>query len=82
MKKLILISFIALSASCCNSIEGTSKKILNNNSDLELLFEHDGCKVYRFRDMREYRYYTDCRGSVSWSEQQGKITVDQSISTQ
>lgn len=34
---------------------------------VELLFENDGVKVYRFRDGSRYLYYTDARGRVEWS---------------
>jgi len=31
--------------------------------DLKLLFEHDGCKIYRFSDKKVDHYYSDCRAS-------------------
>jgi hypothetical protein len=45
-----------------------------NNPDIavSLLFEHDGCKVYRFVDEGTYRYFTNCKGSTSWEESCGK----------
>jgi hypothetical protein len=33
----------------------------NPNIDVELLFEHDGCKVYRFND-HSYHYFARCDG--------------------
>lgn len=50
------------------------QKIESSNSDVEveLLFEHDGCKVYRFFDGGSAKYYTDCRGQVQWDETHGK----------
>lgn len=41
------------------------------------LFEHEGCKVYRFRDAYAVRsvYYTNCAGrssTTSWNESCGK----------
>ena len=51
----------------------------NGNVKLELLFEHDGCKVYRFMDFGEPVYYADCRGSGStttsmkWDHIEGKV---------
>lgn len=35
----------------------------NPNVEVQLLFEKDGCKIYRFYDGR-WIYYTDCRGKV------------------
>lgn len=52
----------------------------NPNYNVKLLFENDGCKVYRFLDQQsyEYVYYTDCRDngstvtSMQWQERRGK----------
>lgn len=38
----------------------------NPEISVQLLFEHEGCKVYRFVD-EGYRYYTTC-GGVEWDE--------------
>ena len=32
---------------------------------VEYLFEHDGCKVYRFRDDFNYVYFTSCKGETT-----------------
>lgn len=40
----------------------------NNGVQLELMFENDGCKVYRFTDFGEPVYYADCRGAKSQNE--------------
>ena len=32
---------------------------------VEYLFEHDGCKVYRFRDNGNYVYFTSCKGETT-----------------
>jgi len=31
---------------------------------VDYLFEHDGCKVYRFYDRGNYVYFTNCRGEA------------------
>lgn len=36
----------------------------NRNYTLALLFEHEGCKVYRFKDGDRFVYWTDCRGKL------------------
>jgi len=36
----------------------------NSEFNLELLFEKDGCKIYRFLDGGRAVYWTDCRGKV------------------
>ena len=37
-----------------------------NNQDykVDYLFEHDGCKVYRFWDRDYYVYFTNCNGEA------------------
>jgi hypothetical protein len=32
--------------------------------NVELLFEKDGCKVYRFEDGSRYIYWSDCSGKM------------------
>ncbi len=50
--------------------------------ELVFLFEKDGCKVYRFYDESYHRYFTDCRGSVSWVDTQSKRSVHQDVPTE
>ncbi len=51
----------------------------NNGVEVELMFENDGCKVYRFMDFGEPVYYADCRASGStqtstkWGHMVGKV---------
>jgi hypothetical protein len=40
---------------------------------VEALFTHEGCTVYRFYDAGT-RYFTDCRGSTQWDERSGKTS--------
>lgn len=65
---LILLFFLAL-LSC---VEDAQQQIQPNNTGikLELLFEHDGCKVYRFLDGTRYVYWSDCRGNMQTSHYQ------------
>ncbi len=37
----------------------------NRTYTVEYLFEHDGCKVYRFRDNGNYIYFSNCNGNVT-----------------
>jgi Domain of unknown function (DUF4884) len=41
-------------------------KTASNNKDYKVsfLFEHDGCKVYRFEDRGEFIYFTSCNGET------------------
>jgi hypothetical protein len=68
---LTLKSFMLLIASAmivsCSIQQPISKTSPENNRtcDIEYLFEHDGCKVYRFRDMGQNIYFTNCQGIVT-----------------
>ena len=83
MKTLKLITAISIMMlSGCRVDKGVKEvKTTNTSFDVELLFEVDSCKVYRFRDCGEYRYFTTCQGSLSWSEYQGKRNVNIEIPT-
>lgn len=81
MTKTLSIFLALFLLSACVKREEGEAVTTNSNFKLERLFTHDGCTVYRFYDAR-YRYFTDCRGSVSWSESCGKnCTSDQDVET-
>jgi len=73
----ILVMALLFFAGC--SKEGI-EKMQTNNSEIEvtLLFEHDGCRVYRFFDDGR-KYFTNCN-SAFWEEryQCGKTTCKRS----
>lgn len=71
MKYLVLLLALTACQENAKSIQQTD----NSNFQVDLLFEHDGCKVYRFYDHRSV-YYTDCSGSVQTTHTSGKTTVD------
>ncbi len=61
---------LVLTAGCITQ-HPITKEPAENNSDytVEYLFEHEGCKVYRFKDHSSagtyYVYYTNCNGDVT-----------------
>lgn len=59
------LALLALSA-CAVSEKPISQTFPPNNPTykVEYLFEHDGCKVYRFRDEFNWVYFTNCRGET------------------
>jgi hypothetical protein len=36
----------------------------NKTYEVDYLFEHNGCKVYRFYDRGNYVYFTNCNGEA------------------
>lgn len=60
---------------CANDPVATSSTT-NAAIKVELLFENDGVKVYRFTDCGRYIYFADARGATSWSVSKGKSGTD------
>ena len=78
-KAMIILTAIGLQA--CSETPVKSD-VVGNGVDLDLLFEHDGCRVYRFYDYKNPHYFTDCRGSISDRRSCGKnCTREESIET-
>ena len=70
MKNLIkssgLVLFVLLLNSCgINRPISTLNPSNNGTYEVDYLFEHDGCKVYRFQDMGRWVYFTNCSGDVT-----------------
>lgn len=71
MKTVTLLLFTLASVfilQSCSSIRmPVSSHIPENNQNyvVDFLFEHDGCKVYRFYDRGNYVYFTNYNGEVS-----------------
>jgi len=60
----IAIPLLILLTGCAYGQPLQKRKADNNKTyDVEYLFEHDGCKVYRFYD-RGYVYFTNCSGET------------------
>ena len=59
---LLAILSIAVSFYGC---KGASKETFQNGDfKIELLFEKDGCRVYRFKDRGRYIYWANCQGRM------------------
>lgn len=65
MKKVLIGLTLSLVLSSCFGEPTEVVETNNNDFDVELLFEIDGCRVYRFWD-HGYKYFTTCNGSVEW----------------
>lgn len=62
---LILGLSFLLSSCLANKPIQKVKPVNNPSYDVEYLFDYDGCKVYRFYDMGNYVYFTNCNGQVT-----------------
>lgn len=64
--KLSLISLLLVLVSCYTQVPLAKGPSENNATyNVQYLFEHEGCKVYRFMDMGNYVYFTNCSGDVT-----------------
>ena len=77
MKKLLFILLIGLLSSCKG--ESISSEH-SGDFKLELLFEKDGCKMYRFHD-GIWVYWSTCEGRTSWVESNGKTSTSHEVNT-
>ena len=82
MKNYVRSSLMCISMasalSACLALAQTQIQGSNPSVKVELLFEADGCKVYRFYDRGNARYFTKCQNgssSVGWLESCGKNCV-------
>lgn len=75
MKQEILsfLLVVALLLGCMNDEKETIHTD-NSNFNVQLLFEVDSTRVYRFFDGGRARYFTTSKGSVSWTEKSSKTT--------
>ena len=65
MKKNLPVASLILLSSCRLEKPIAAAPPENNLTyKVEYLFEHDGCKVYRFHDRGTYVYFTNCRGEA------------------
>lgn len=66
MRKLLIIFAVAFLTGCYADPVSTSGTN-NPNVPVSLLFEHDGCRVYRFTDAGRERYFANCPSTTTVS---------------
>jgi hypothetical protein len=65
-KSLLILIFSCGFLSCTRQIPVSKVTPENNKTyQVDFLFEHDGCKVYRFHDKGNIVYFTNCNGDVT-----------------
>ena len=77
MKKLLLILILGLTITSCEHDPISSSKE-GLDMEVDLLFEKDGIKMYRFFDNGHFHYYTN-RGETISTQQSGKTTYQENI---
>lgn len=63
----LVLLMISMLSSCYSPIPliGTFNSRKPYQPHVDLILEHEGCKVYRFYDMDNYVYFTNCAGDVT-----------------
>mgnify|MGYP002238034028 CR=1 FL=1 len=59
-----LLTIIGFNSCASHTVKGRENLKNNSTYTVSYLFEHDGCKVYRFYDKGNYVYFTT-RGDVT-----------------
>lgn len=77
MKKLLLILILGLTITGCKHDPLSSSKV-GLDIKVDLLFEKDGIKMFRFSDNGRYHYYTN-RGETISTQQSDKTTYQENI---
>lgn len=63
MKYILILSLLGLLSCAKDPVE--TKQTNNDQFPVSLLFEQDGCKVYRFYDVGHHHYYAQCGNKVT-----------------
>ena len=66
MKIMMYAALMCTLFAACYTQEPISRQTPRNNKtyEVEYLFEHEGCRVYRFEDKGRDVYFTNCRGEA------------------
>jgi hypothetical protein len=75
--RTLFAALLVATVLCGCTKKAESVSYVNKEFEVEKLFEHDGCKVYRFYDGGWQRYYTNCSGSTQWTQSCGKSCTSQ-----
>lgn len=80
--RIALAALVGSAFTACLAEPMSIHATANPQIEVSLLFEHDGCRVYRFSDGARPVYYTDCRGSTAWQVSCGRnCTMPVMVST-
>lgn len=81
MKTIIIIAAALMLLACNEKPCNASNAERIESHSVELLFEKDGCKVYRFEDRDNDIYFTDCRGKTEYERtvHRGKIVTHERV---
>ncbi len=82
LARVVLMTFAALVLVSCAKDPVQVGQSNNGSINVEVLFDFDGCRMYRFSDAGRYVYFSKCQLSsgASWDEG-GKSSQPQNVPT-
>lgn len=83
ISRSLIVAAAVLALAACDKTPERSTHV-GAQFQVDRLFTHEGCTVYRFEDGGRNRYYANCSGNVttSWAENCGKnCTTEVMITT-
>lgn len=72
MTRVALCLLLLTALAGCREPDKPALSVVAGTYQVDKLFTVDSCTVYRFLDGGWTRYFTNCSGSVSWSQDCGK----------
>ncbi|UHS60569.1 DUF4884 domain-containing protein [Agrobacterium vaccinii] len=65
MKSILALLLAAAVLASCGEDPVSRQSTDNPNVPVAVLFETDGCKVYRFKDAGRFVYFSNCTGTTT-----------------
>lgn len=81
IKTIILILGLAIGLTSCLKEPISSNQTNNSEFKIDLLFEKDGHKIYRFYDNGTYHYFVIGNGIVESNRDEDDQTITETIQT-
>ena len=78
MNKLLALILLLAVLTSCNHDALKKEQTNNTQFEIELIFEKDGIKMYRFMDGGRYHYFTT-KGETITEQKSGKTVYDENI---
>ena len=68
-----IVSIIVFLVAACVQDPVSTSRTNNPNVDIDLMFMHNGCSMYRFPDDGHYVYWTEgCSSTINSTHSEGK----------
>lgn len=78
---IFMVAMLTLGIALASCVKDGKQTVATDNTNFHvvLLFEVDGCKVYRFSDGGSIHYFTTCQGSVNHVDKHGEHRIDTTV---